>query len=341
MYRALARRDDSFEGIFWAGIKTTGVFCRPGCPAKTPKPKNVEYFFRTGDALAAGYRPCRRCCPMRRKGDFPEWLAPLMAEIDRDPMRRWTQQDLKDFGIDPARARRWFQKNHDMTFLSYLRSRRLGRAFSRIQEGSTLTEAAREADFDSVGGFYEALRKQTKSQSPGENAKAIYVSQTQSPMGPIIIAADEEAVCLVEFWDRRMLETQFSVLEKRISATFFQGKTGPARQMADELAEYFEGDRRVFETPVRYPGTEHQTAVWEGLRKVPYGETWSYAQLAKSIGKPRAVRSVARAVGENRLSIVIPCHRIVGAGGQLTGYGGGIWRKRLLLRVENEAAVEW
>lgn len=246
------------------GVKITGIFCRPGCPARPPKRENVEFFPRSGDALAAGFRPCKRCTPMQPSGRYPDWLQPLMTAVDDDPLRRST-------GDSPSRA---------------------------------------------VGRI------------------ALKVAQLSSPRGPIMVAGDDEAVYLVEFWDRRMLETQFAVLEKRIGAAFFPGSTPATNAMARELEAYFAGELDHFATPIRYPGTDHQVAVWETLRELPPGETWSYGELAERLGKPTAVRSVARAVGENRFAIVIPCHRIVGANGQLTGYGGGLWRKRCLLKHE-------
>lgn len=335
MYQAFADRDESFEGLFWVGVKTTGIFCRPGCPAKTPKQENVEYFPRTSDALAAGYRPCKRCEPMQHRGTYPDWLSPLMQKVEEDTLRRWTSQDLRNFGVDPARVRRWFQKHHGVSFLGYLRSRRLGTAFSRISDGSPLLEAARDADYDSVSGFCEALRRETSQRPKDTEAHPIYISQVPTPMGPIVIAADDEHVYLVEFWDRRMLETQFLVLEKRIAAALFPGETSISKEMAAELERYFAGDLTTFQTPLKYPGTEHQRTVWKALLEVPYGTTWTYQELANHIGKPKGVRSVARAVGENRFAIVIPCHRIIGSNGDLTGYGGGIWRKRILLKNEN------
>ena len=254
MYRAFAERDRSFEGVFCMGVRTTGIFCRPGCPARTPNRENVEFFPRAGDALAAGFRPCKRCVPMQPSGSFPDWLAPLMAAIDEEPLRRWTGQDLREAGVDPARARRWFQKNHDMTFMAYLRSRRLGQAFSRIQEGSDVMEAAREADFDSVSGFCEAIRKKTgAAPTRGQGRKMLHVAQVASPLGPIMVAGDEESVWLVEFWDRRMLETQFEVLERRVGAVFFAGETAATRSMAGELAAYFSGELTEFKNADALP----------------------------------------------------------------------------------------
>lgn len=335
MYQALISRNAEYEGIFFAGIRTTGIFCRPDCPARKPNPENVEYFPRAADALASGYRPCRRCRPMEPHGESPAWLKPLLDAVDQNPSRRWTSEDIRAFGIEPSRVRRWFVQHHGVTFLSYLRSRRLGQAFSRISEGHPVLESGLESGFDSSSGFTDAFIKATQS-SPGSASgrASLFVEQIASPLGPMIIAGDEKAVYLVEFWDRRMLETQFQILEKRLNCAIFSGDTAPIQQMKGEIAEYFERKRTRFTAPIHFPGTAHQELVWRGLLEVPHGETWTYGELAKRIGKTSAVRSVAKAVGENRLAVVVPCHRIVGQNGKLTGYGGGLWRKAFLLRHE-------
>lgn len=335
MFRAFANRDASFEGLFVVGVRTTGIFCRTVCPARKPHRENVEFFPRAGDALAAGYRPCHRCRPLDSQDAEPEWLRPLLEAVNADPGRRWTATDIQEFGVEPARVRRWFQARHGMTFLAYLRARRLGRAFSRIREGADVVESAMAADFDSVSGFCDAIRRATGAPpTAAREGKALRIAQVASPLGPLMVAGDDSAVYLVEFWDRRMLETQFAVLEKRLGVVFFPGETDPIRRIRDELAAYFADSLREFATPIRYPGSAHQEEVWRALQEVPYGETWTYGELAARAGRPAAVRSVARAVGENRLAIVLPCHRIVGANGRLTGYGGGLWRKRFLLTLE-------
>ncbi|MFP4281275.1 MAG: bifunctional transcriptional activator/DNA repair enzyme AdaA [Opitutales bacterium] len=335
MYRAFVERDASYEGLYLTAVRSTGIFCRNRCPARKPKRDNVEFFPRAGDALAAGYRPCKRCRPMEPQGAFPAWLQPLMAAVDADPARRWTGEDIRGAGVDPTRVRRWFQATHGMTFLAYLRARRLGRAFSRLQEGAPVLEASLEADFDSVSGFCAALHKRAGvSPRAVRTQRALRVAQFASPLGPLMVAGDEAAVHLVEFWDRRMLETQFAALEKRLGAVFFPGTTAPIAQLESELEAYFRGERTRFATPLELTGSPHQETVWRALLEVPAGETWTYGELAARVGKPSAVRAVARAVGENRLAIVVPCHRIVGADGQLTGYGGGLWRKRHLLALE-------
>ena len=135
MYQALLQRDSAYDGIFFLGVRTTGIFCRPTCPAKKPLRKNVEFFESTRQALLSGYRPCLRCTPMLPNGGVPSWLGGLMAAIEIDPARRWTDADLRGRTLDPARVRRWFKRQHGMTFHAYLRARRLGLAMGRIREG--------------------------------------------------------------------------------------------------------------------------------------------------------------------------------------------------------------
>ncbi len=159
-------------------------------------------------------------------------------------------------------------------------------------------------------------------------------AKMHSPLGQLIIVGDEDAVCMVEFCDRRNFEKQMQSLRKYYGAEIASGETAPMRAMRGELEKYFAGELRSFSTPIKFAGSPLQQCVWAALLAVPYAETRSYAHLARAIERPTAVRAVARAVGENRLAIVLPCHRIVGADGRLTGYSGGLTRKRFLLDLE-------
>jgi AraC family transcriptional regulator of adaptative response/methylated-DNA-[protein]-cysteine methyltransferase len=156
----------------------------------------------------------------------------------------------------------------------------------------------------------------------------------RSPLGPLVAGATNDGVCLLEFTDRRMLETQFRTIQRLFAAPLVPGTNEHLRRLEYELAEYFAGARREFSVPLEYPGTEFQRRVWDELLQIPYGETRSYEQLARSVGNPRAVRAVGRANGLNRIAIVIPCHRVVNKSGQLGGYGGGLRRKEWLLDLE-------
>lgn len=336
MLRAFARKDPTYEGVFLTAVRTTGIFCRPTCPARRPRPDHVEFFATCAEALLAGYRPCRRCRPMEPVGEAPRWLAGLLREVERDPTRRWRDPDLRKLGLDPVRVRRWFKTHHGMTFHAYSRARRLGSALGRIREGDAVTPAALDAGYDSLSGFNEAFRKLagTSPTAAASEGECIHVTRIPTPLGPMVAAATDEALCLLEFADRRMLPTQLGRLTRYVPGVPTPGDNDVLRGVAAQLGEYFEGSRRSFDVPLHVPGTAFQERVWRELRTIPPGETVSYGELARRIGRPRAVRAVGKANGDNRVAILVPCHRVVGADGALTGYGGGLWRKRRLLEIE-------
>jgi AraC family transcriptional regulator, regulatory protein of adaptative response / methylated-DNA-[protein]-cysteine methyltransferase len=158
----------------------------------------------------------------------------------------------------------------------------------------------------------------------------------ESPLGTMFACAVEQGICLLEFSDRKMLETEFKSLSKQLNATIVQGDSPHFKILSQQLKEYFEGSRKEFTIPLFLPGTDFQKAAWESLRRIPYGTTRSYQQQADDINRPGAVRAVANANGMNRIAIVIPCHRVIGSDGKLTGYGGGLWRKKWLLDFERK-----
>jgi O-6-methylguanine DNA methyltransferase len=162
----------------------------------------------------------------------------------------------------------------------------------------------------------------------------VHVAEIDTPLGPMVGAATIDHLVLLEFGDRRMLATQFKRLNKLFHCRFEPNDSPVLVQLRRELTEFFEGRRSRFEIPLDTPGTPFQTLVWHALRQIPAGATRSYSDIARSIGRPTAVRAVARANGDNRIAIVIPCHRVIGSDGQLVGYGGGLWRKRRLLELE-------
>lgn len=338
MYEAMLARNTRYDGIFVTAVTTTGIFCRPSCPAKKPNRENVEFFRSTREALANGYRPCKRCRPLAPPGRTPESIQGLLDEIERDPMRRLRDHDLRDRGFEPATVRRWFKKHHDMTFHAYQRARRLGRALGQLVRGEEISRAAFGNGYDSLSGFQEALRQLTGvSPSQSRNATLVHLTRALTPLGPMLLGASDDGVCLLEFTDRRALETQLRRISERLDCVFVPGSTDATRQLEKELKEYFAGDTKDFTVPLVTPGTEFQQRVWNVLREIPCGDTCSYSELAAAIDRPTAARAVARANGDNRIAIVIPCHRVVGADGSLAGYGGGIWRKRWLLHHEGTA----
>ncbi len=233
-------------------VRTTGIFCRPGCPAR-PRPANTERFRWRAQALLAGYRACRRCHPL---------------------------------GADEA------------------------------------------------AGFDASFQEYAAATTPSAPAPAVHVSRIDTPLGVMIAAATREHVVLLEFAGRRMMRTQFRRIRKALGCRFAPGESPVLVHLRRELSEYFEGRRRQFGVPLHVPGTGFQAQVWAELRRIPSGATRSYGRMAAEIGRPAAVRAVAKANGDNRVAILIPCHRVIGADGRMVGYGGGVWRKRALLALE-------
>lgn len=335
MERAFMSGDATYDGIFLTGVRTTGIFCRPSCPAKKPLLENIEFFGNSHDAVFAGYRPCLRCRPM--DNDFPDWIRPLLDRIEKAPEEKLGAAEIRGLGIDPTRARRYFLKHHGMTFNAYCRGRRLGEAFTRIREGASLDDAAYDHGYESISGFRDAFRK-TFGQAPGRIRGEEYIATSwiETPLGPMIAGAGRDGICFLEFTDRRGLEAQLGTLRRRFGKALVPGENGHTKQLSDELGLYFKGELKRFTPPLFYPGTKFQEEVWSRLLEIPYGETRSYAEMAAAVGSPNAVRAVGTANGANRIAIVIPCHRVVNKNGEMGGYGGGLWRKKFLLNLEQQ-----
>lgn len=348
MLAAVYARDASCDGLFFPAVTTTGVFCRPSCPARDPRPENVEFYATAREALLAGFRPCRRCRPLEPGGATSPWMADLIARVERAPSARISDADLRADGLDPATVRRHFKRMLGMTFQEYSRSRRLGAALAALRDGTPLDDVVFEHGWSSHSGFREAFR-QTIGSPPAEAARSatrsgstddarpadpVLLGWVRTPLGDMVAGVAGTALCLLEFPDRRTIEAQLDTLRRRLGRPVIAGETPLFDDLGAQLGEYFAGARTSFELPLEYPGTPFQRRVWDSLRRIPYGETRTYADVAIEIGAPGAARAVGRANGLNRIAIVIPCHRVVAAGGGLGGYGGGLWRKLRLLETE-------
>jgi AraC family transcriptional regulator of adaptative response/methylated-DNA-[protein]-cysteine methyltransferase len=339
MKDAYLARDVSYDGIFFLGVRTTGIFCRPTCPARKPLPHNVEYFPSARAAVVAGYRPCKRCRPLEWDGQ-PAWAGRLLAEVEGDPSHRITDVDLKQKGIDPGTVRRYFLRHYGMTLQAFTRARRLSRALNHIRQQGDLNSAVFESGYNSHSGFRDAFAR-TFGDAPGSyrNGEAVFLSWLRSPLGPLVAGATREGICLLEFSDRRMLETELASLKKLFAAPVVPGVHPHLDRLQVELGDYFSGAARSFSVPLVSPGTPFQQRVWQQLLAIPYGETRSYQQVAAAIGAPKAVRAVGHANGLNRIAILIPCHRVLNKDGRLGGYGGGLRRKQFLLDLERRAST--
>lgn len=339
MLEAFYSRDASFDGIFVTAVRTTGIFCRPSCTARKPLRRNIAFFDSSRAALLAGYRPCKRCRPLVDATEPPLWLTPLLTGVDDDPTRRWTDGEIRSIGLCPARVRRWFKAHHGMTFHAYSRARRLGAALGWMNDGAAVTRAAFASGYESLSGFQEAFRSYfgaTPSSTVG--TRPVHVDRIATPLGPMLVGATDDALCLLEFVDRRALQRQIDRIRSRLNAAFLPEANAFTEDVAAQVRDYFAGRREHFDVRLAEAGTVFQAEVWAALRAIPYGETRSYKELAATLGRPTAVRAVANANGANALAIVVPCHRVVGSNGRLVGYGGGLWRKRRLLELERGRA---
>lgn len=340
MMRAFLERDETYDGVFVTGVTTTGIFCRPSCSARKPRPEHVRFFGGVREALFAGFRPCRRCDPVNAHGGTPAWATALLDQIEREPDRRLHDEDLRARGLDPATVRRYFMRHYGMTFHAYARGRRLSGAFDQLRKGVTLDDVALGSGFESHSGFRDAFVR-AFGEAPGRSrgADPVVVSWIESPLGPLVAGARAEGICLLEFSDRRMLATQIETVGRRFDAAVVPGDSPHFAPLRDELRDYFAGRLREFTVPVVAPGTPFQERVWAELCRIQYGETRSYEDLARAVGVPGAQRAVGHANGLNRVAIVIPCHRVVNKNGKLGGYGGLVWRKQALLDLERSGQL--
>jgi AraC family transcriptional regulator of adaptative response/methylated-DNA-[protein]-cysteine methyltransferase len=339
MERAFAEHDATYDGVFYVGVRSTGIFCRPSCPARRPLPENVQFLATPKEALFAGFRPCKRCRPLDADGRPPEWVEALLAKVEEDPGRRLKDADLRGMGLEPARVRRYFQRTYGMTFQAYCRGLRMGKALDQIREGTVLDDVILGHGYESHSGFRDAFAR-TFGAPPGRSREAgrIDVAWIESPLGPLVAGATEEGICLLEFTDRRMLESQFRTLRRLFRRAVVPGTNAHLERLRNELAGYFSGTLTRFTVPLVFPGTPFQRKVWEELLRIPFGQTRAYEDLALAAGSPGACRAAGTANGMNRIAILIPCHRVVNKDGRLGGYGGGLWRKRRLLDLEKQTS---
>nr|WP_295871537.1 methylated-DNA--[protein]-cysteine S-methyltransferase [uncultured Chitinophaga sp.] len=339
MYQASLEKDVAFEGVFFTAVKTTGIFCRPSCRARKPKPENIEFFPTSKECILKGYRPCKVCRPLEQLDQTPDNIRQLLQDLADEPGLKIKDADLLQRGIEPHQVRRWFLKNHGITFHAYQRMFRINSAFKKIQQGESVSGAAFDAGFESLSGFGDSF-KSIFGVSPKKSRaqRVIDLKRLETPLGTMYACAVEEGVCLLEFTDRKMLETEFLYLSRVLNATIVQGDNPHFTTLEAQLKAYFAGQLKTFTVPLYMPGSAFQQSVWQVLQEVPYGVTRSYKDQAVALGKPEATRAVANANGMNKISILVPCHRIIGADGSMTGYGGGIWRKQWLLEFEKNNA---
>jgi AraC family transcriptional regulator, regulatory protein of adaptative response / methylated-DNA-[protein]-cysteine methyltransferase len=338
MYRALVARDRRYDGAFVAAIATTKIFCRPGCGARKPKRENVRFYATPREALADGFRPCRRCRPLHPSGEAPPEVRAALKLADATLDRRLGAPDLRAAGLEPRRVDRFLKRSVGMTFQAYHRARRMGSALAALKGGAVPSRVPFEVGYASESGFRDAFADVFGAPPKrGRNSVVLVARTLATPLGRMLALADAEGLRLLEFEDRRGLPREIADLRSSLGAAVVPGASTALDSIERELAAYFAGRLREFRTPIVLEGTPFERAAWKALLAIPFGETRTYAGQAAALGKPKAARAVGRANGRNKLAIVVPCHRVLGVGGAPVGYAGGVWRKERLLALERAA----
>ncbi len=338
LYAALLARDPAFDGRAYVGVASTGIFCRLTCPARKPKRENCSFYNDVAACINAGFRPCKRCHPIAPEAEGDPTIQHLLDALDQDPTHRWSEADLTARGFDPSTVRRSFKRHFGVTFLDMARQRRLAHGFSALGQGKVI-DAQLDAGFDSPSAFRAAFAKLIGTAPNQFKSDAMLrADHIDTPLGSMIAVCDRQALHLLEFADRKALPRELQRLRKLTKGSIGVGRFDTTDQVSDQLNAYFSGRSDQFSVPLVLHGTVFTRQVWTVLRDIPAGQTRSYSDLARLIGAPNATRAVARANGANQIALIIPCHRVIGADGSLTGYGGGLWRKQRLIDIEKHYA---
>lgn len=339
LYAALLSRDPAFDGHAWVCVTTTRIFCRLTCPARKPLRENSLFKPSIGACIEAGFRPCLRCRPMDQVARREPVVADLLARLEARPAHRWSEDDIVALGHDPSTVRRAFRRHIGMTFLELARLRRAGTAMATLAGGGSVTDAQLDAGYESASGLRDAIARLLRETPAGlKGRNLLRADWIETPIGTMLAVGDEMRLHLLEFFDRKALPAELARLRQACRSAIDFGACASIAAIRAELDAYFAGTLTAFATPLALAGSAFTRKVWDALREIPAGETLSYGALAVRIGRPEAARAVARANGANQLAILIPCHRVIGADGAMTGYGGGLWRKQWLLRHEQRHA---
>jgi AraC family transcriptional regulator of adaptative response/methylated-DNA-[protein]-cysteine methyltransferase len=325
------KRNNHGEGLCFVAMQTTGIFCKPSCPL-CKQSKYREVFPTLGGVIQAGYRPCDRCGPMDLPQSAPDWVQSLLTWVNTHPGQKITPEDWQALGLQPTQIRHWVKETYGLSFNEWLQAYQTTQALPQTpqQEDWNTLWLAEEAPYPSL-----STDRSYSSNDPFSSPNYVAVQQLETPIGEVVAAAVDAGVCFLNFADRAIAHNEIALMRKQFDCPVRKTRHLHLDKLQNQLEKYFSGQLTEFSVPVVGQGTPFQTAVWAELQRIPYGETIAYDTLAQRLGQPTATRAVARANGQNRISILIPCHRVIGKDGRLTGYAGGIWRKRLLLELEH------
>ncbi|HKX92546.1 MAG TPA: methylated-DNA--[protein]-cysteine S-methyltransferase [Sphingomicrobium sp.] len=335
-WAAFMRRDRAWDGRIIGAVHTTGIYCKPSCPAKRPKRENVTFFTTADEARAAGFRPCLRCKP-DEVGRDREAVARAVKLIEAAEEPLSLEALAQAVGYAPHHFQRLFKRDLGVSPAEYARGLRNRRAQSALKAAGRVTDAIYEAGYSGPSGFYSDARARLgmtpSAWRDGGRGETIRWTTFASPIGEMLIAATSKGICRLTFDDSE------ASLRRLFPNAMIVKDDGGLKDLVEGALTAIERPLAAPDLPIDVAGTAFQEAVWRELRKIPPGETRSYADIAAAIGQPKAVRAVGTANGDNHVAVLIPCHRVIRSDGSLGGYAGGLDRKRKLLDAEGHRSA--
>jgi AraC family transcriptional regulator, regulatory protein of adaptative response / methylated-DNA-[protein]-cysteine methyltransferase len=344
-WAAVLARNAAADGHFWYSVASTGVYCRPSCGARTPRPENVRFHASPAEAEQAGFRPCRRCRPdlaPRAERDAAR-VAALCRHIDTAESTPTLAELARIADWSPSHLQRVFKAVTGVSPREYARALKAGRVREALARAASVTEAFMDAGYGSSGRFYEqaeAVLGMTPGAFRAGGADAeIRFALGQCSLGAILVAESTRGICAISLGDDA--ETLLHELQQSFPHATLIGADAAFEQRVAQIVGLIEAPGTGTELPLDIRGTAFQQRVWQALRTIPAGETLSYAELAQRIGSPEALRAVGSACAANVLAVAIPCHRVVRSDGGLSGYRWGVERKQALLARERDDALRY
>jgi AraC family transcriptional regulator of adaptative response/methylated-DNA-[protein]-cysteine methyltransferase len=330
-WAAFMRRDRAWDGPIIGAVTTTGIYCKPSCPARRPKREHVEFYATADEARSAGFRPCLRCSP-DEVGRDREAVAAAVKLIEKAEEAPSLAELAAAVGYAPHHFQRLFKRDLGISPAEYARALRTRRAEGALKSTGRVTDAVYDAGYSGPSGFYtdakERLGMTPSAWRNGGRGETIRWTHFDSPLGRMLIAATSKGICRLTFDD------DVHSLKRLFPNASIVEDAGGLKDLVEGALAAIDRPLAARDLPIDVAGTAFQEAVWRELRKIPAGETRSYAQIAAAIGQPTAVRAVGAANGDNHVAVLIPCHRVIRSDGSLGGYAGGLDRKRQLLASE-------
>ncbi len=336
-YRALAARDANADGHFIIGVKTTGIYCRPTCPAKSAKRENIEFFNDIASARRAGYRACLRCKPDEpsQGARVAEMITKACRRLEREETIPSVSTLARAAGFSEGRFHRLFKEATGLSPKQYALAKRVEMFRERLKSGETVTAALYDSGFNSSSRAYEASRRlgaKPRDVKTGGAALTLQAGVARCSLGFVGIAMSERGLCALAFGDSAKAARE--AVQSRFPKATLVDAAGELQGALERVVALVEEPAKALELPLDIRGTAFQERVWQALRRIPAGKTRSYGEIAKAIGHPTAQRAVAQACGANQIAVAIPCHRVVASDGSLGGYHFGTKRKKALLAKE-------